>query len=65
LGHTFRAAAPAALFVGTVLSAVNQGSVVVAGTAATTTWVRILVNYLVPLCVASYGYLMARRVPSR
>lgn len=64
-GQTVRTATPVALFVGTVLSAVNQGSVLVAGTASATTWVRVCVNYLVPFCVASYGYLMARRLPHR
>lgn len=53
---------PTALVVGTVLSAVNQGGVVVGGAATTGTWIRVAVNYLVPFLVASVGYLSARRV---
>ncbi|MFZ2172441.1 MAG: nitrate/nitrite transporter NrtS [Rhodococcus sp. (in: high G+C Gram-positive bacteria)] len=60
-GVTVRTAAPTAAVVGTVLSVVNQGSVMVAGDADGGTWVRIVVNYLVPFCVASVGYLSARR----
>lgn len=60
-GRTFRTAGPIAAVVGTILSAVNQGSVLFDGQATVATWVRIIVNYLVPYCVASIGYLAARR----
>jgi len=63
-GRTARTAAPVAAVVGTVLSAVNQGDTVLAGGAGTATWIRIAVNYLVPFCVASIGFLSARRVPA-
>ncbi len=56
-----RTAAPVAAIVGTLLSAVNQGDVLLAG-AGPGTWVRVAVNYLVPFCVASVGFLSARRV---
>lgn len=59
--RTFRAAGPTAAVVGTVLAAVNRGSVVSDGQAAVVTWVRIVVNYLVPYCVANIGYLAVRR----
>lgn len=62
-GYTARTAAPVACLVGTVLSAVNQGSVIVSGEATVATWVRVAVNYLVPFLVASTGWLSARRVP--
>ncbi|WP_300008300.1 haloacid dehalogenase type II [Pseudonocardia sp.] len=62
-GRTARTAAPVALVVGTILSAVNQGDVLLAG-AGPGTWVRVAVNYLVPFCVASLGFLSARRVPA-
>jgi hypothetical protein len=52
---------PIALFVGTLLSLVNQGSVVAGGDATGATWVRVLVNYLVPFCVSSAGFFSARR----
>lgn len=61
-GRTARTAAPVALIVGTVLSAVNQGDVLLAGTGGTGTWVRIAINFLVPFCVASVGFLTACRV---
>jgi len=62
-GRTARTAAPVAAVVGTVLSAVNQGDVLVSGAAGGSTWIRIAVNYLVPFLVASFGFLSARRVP--
>ncbi len=62
-GRTARTAAPVAVIVGTVLSAVNLGDVLLAG-AGPGTWVRVAVNYLVPFCVASIGFLSARRVPA-
>jgi hypothetical protein len=49
------------MVVGTVLSAVNQGAVVLGGDANWATWVRIAVNYATPFLVASVGYLGARR----
>jgi hypothetical protein len=60
-GHTLRTAVPTALVVGTVLCAVNQGASLAAGAATTGTWVRMVINYLVPFVVASVGYLGARR----
>jgi len=62
-GRTFRPAAPVALLVGTVLSAVNEGSVIINGQVGTATAIRIGVNYIVPYLVASTGYLMACRTP--
>jgi hypothetical protein len=50
-GRTVRAAAPVAVVVGTILSAVNQGDVLLGG-AGPGTWVRVAVNFLVPFCVA-------------
>ncbi len=62
-GRTVQTAAPVSAVVGTVLSAVNQGEILLGGVAGPATWVRIGVNYLVPFLVASYGFLSARRVP--
>jgi len=64
-GHTLRTAVPTALIVGTVLCAVNQGTILMAGQATTGTWVRMVINYLVPFVVASVGYLGARRAVRR
>lgn len=63
-GRTAHVAAPVAAVVGTVLSSVNQGAIIVSGDATTATWVRVGVNYLVPFLVSSYGWLTARRVPA-
>ena len=64
-GHTLRTALPTALIVGTVLCAVNQGTTLLAGQATTGTWVRMVINYLVPFVVASIGYVGARRARRR
>jgi hypothetical protein len=61
-GRTARTAVPVAVVVGTVLSAVNQGHLLLDGGDAAT-WIRVAINYLVPYCVASVGFLSARRVP--
>ena len=63
-GVTVRTAGPVALVVGTILSAVNQGSTIVDGTATWVTWIRVGVNYCVPFVVASIGFLSACRTPA-
>lgn len=60
-GRTARTAGPIAAVVGTVVSLVNQGEVILTGQATSLTWVRIAVNYLVPFVVASLAYLSACR----
>lgn len=52
---------PTAVVVGTVLSAANQGDVLVSGDATIQTWLRIAFNYAVPYVVASLGFLSAYR----
>jgi hypothetical protein len=49
------------LIVGTMLFAINQLDVVVAGHAMTTTWIKIAVTYLVPFCVSNIGLLIGCR----
>lgn len=61
-GATVPTAGPTALVVGTVLSLVNQGALIAAGHGDGGTWVRVAVNFVVPFCVASVGFLSARRV---
>jgi hypothetical protein len=63
-GVTVRTAGRVALVVGTILSAVNQGSTIVDGNATWVTWLRIGVNYCVPFVVASIGFLSACRAPA-
>ena len=60
-GATFRTASKIALIVGTVLTAVNQGGVILAGHASVATWIRTGANYLIPYTVASVGYLAPLR----
>ncbi len=60
-GGTARVAGLVALIVGTILSAVNQGSVIAAGHSGWVTWARVAVNYATPFIVASVGYLGACR----
>lgn len=56
-GATFRTASKIAIIVGTLLTAVNQGAVIVTGDATLATWLRTVANYLIPYTVASLGYL--------
>ena len=58
---TLRKTIKIALVVGTLLSLVNQGSVIFGGHATAVTCVRVGLNYLVPFCVSSIGYLSATR----
>ncbi|SNR42070.1 Ubiquinone/menaquinone biosynthesis C-methylase UbiE [Haloechinothrix alba] len=64
-GRTARQALPIAAVVGTILSAVNQGSVIASATATGDTWLKVGVNYAVPYLVASIGYLAGRRVTAQ
>jgi SAM-dependent methyltransferase len=63
-GRTARRAFPVTAVVGTVLSLVNQGTMIIGGTATASTWVRVAVNYAGPFIVASVGYLSGRRAPA-
>lgn len=49
-----------ALVVGLLLSAVNQGSVILAGDASTLTWVRCAANFMIPFVVSNLGLLGGR-----
>lgn len=57
LGQTVRVA----VVVGTVLFAINQLDVVLAGKATWVTWLKTALTYLVPFLVANYGVLVGRR----
>jgi hypothetical protein len=48
---------PIALFVGTVLFAINQLDVVLNGQATSATWIKGAITYVVPFCVANLGVL--------
>ncbi|TAM85243.1 MAG: hypothetical protein EPN43_11840 [Jatrophihabitans sp.] len=50
-----------ALVVGTVLFAINQLDVVLAGRAGAGTWIKTGITFLVPFTVANIGLLLGRR----
>lgn len=50
-----------ALVVGTVLFAINQLDVVLAGRATGRVWLKTALTYLVPFLVANYGLLVGSR----
>lgn len=56
-----RATTRIAIVVGTVLFAINQLDVVLAGNASTATWVKSGVTYVVPFVVSNLGVLTATR----
>ena len=47
------------VIVGTVLVAINQGDVILAGEMPN--WLKIGLTYLVPYCVATYGAVSAKQ----
>ena len=60
---TLRRTLVIAAIVGTLLSLVNQADVIIRGDANTVTWIRVVVNYLVPFFVSTAGFLGACRAP--
>ncbi len=64
-GYTFRTGVVVSSVVGTLLSAVNEGSVIASGHPSISTWVRVATNYAVPFVVASIGYLTPFRSSTR
>jgi hypothetical protein len=50
-----------AIVVGTVLVAINQGTVLAAGDFPPSLWWKIPLTYTVPFCVASWGGLINAR----
>ncbi len=59
--HTLQRTVAVSLVVGTVLFAINQLDVVVSGRATLVVWLKVALTYLVPFCVANYGFLVATR----
>ena len=60
---TLRRTLRIALLVGTILSVVNQGSVIAGGDASLATSLRVGANFFVPFCVSSAGFLSATKRP--
>jgi len=53
---------PTAIVVGTVLSLINQASVIFGGHATGATWIRVAMNFVVPFCVSSFGFYSSQRM---
>ncbi|UTI64342.1 nitrate/nitrite transporter NrtS [Paraconexibacter antarcticus] len=53
-----------AFVVGLLLTAVNQGSVILGGDASTLTWVRSAANFMIPFVVSNLGLLGGRPRPA-
>jgi LytS/YehU family sensor histidine kinase len=49
-----------AIVVGIVLTLINQGSIIASGHTTTATWVRCVLNFIVPFVVSNAGLLSAR-----
>ena len=63
--RSLRSTLAVALVVGTVLFAINQLDLVIAGRATGRVWLKAGLTYAVPFLVANYGLLVgARRAPS-
>lgn len=60
-GATVRTCSPVAVVVGTVLSVVNQGDVVLAGMADERVGGKVAANLLIPFLTSSTGALLAVR----
>lgn len=63
-GKTWRPAARIALVVGSLLTAVNEGSELAAGHLDIATLARVLANFAIPYVVSSLGFLSARGADS-
>jgi hypothetical protein len=50
-----------ALVVGTILTVINQGDVILRGEASAATVVKAVLNYLVPFVVSNLGLLAGKR----
>lgn len=62
-GATWHVSSRAAVLVGTILTAVNQGDHVLAGAVTWPTGARIVANYAIPYVVAGVGFLSGYRMP--
>jgi hypothetical protein len=61
-GATVRRCVPVAVVVGCVLSAINEGPRIAGGHLGWLTWVQVGLNFVVPFCTSSYGFLASARV---
>lgn len=50
-----------AAIVGSILIIINQGDVLLLGNATPTTWIQIMLTFLVPYCVSTFASVQAIR----
>ena len=48
-----------ALLVGTILTAINQGDLIMAGTLAQESYWKVILTYIVPFCVSTFAGVSA------
>jgi len=64
-GPLVRRSLVVALFVGTILTAINQGNIILRGDWPDSLYWKIPLTYMVPYCVATTGAILnARRLTS-
>lgn len=50
-----------AAVVGSILAAINHGDALLSGEATTTEWIKVVLTFLVPYCVATFASVQAIR----
>ena len=50
-----------ALLVGSILAVINHGDVVLSGAATAMVWIKIVLTFVVPYCVATFASVQALR----
>ena len=50
-----------ALLVGSILAVINHGDALITGSATATVWVKIVLTFVVPYCVATFASVQAIR----
>ena len=54
-----------AFVVGSILAVINHGDALLSGAATVTVWVKIVLTFLVPYCVATFASVQAIRHAAR
>ena len=50
-----------AMLVGSILAVINHGDALLSGDASTTVWIKIVLTFVVPYCVATFASVQAIR----
>lgn len=54
-----------AFIVGSILAVINHGDALLSGQATATVWIKIVLTFLVPYCVATFASVQAIRQGAR